>query len=116
MKVWRMEPCPRCKSRFTGEIIPTDILYGNSFERRDKMLLKGHMYKYVSPQEFNSYYRISSVNAFCFSCGYEFIGKVEKFDMKKQDWMKFITENHLLTENLHLPLRKRIAFFLKRRK
>lgn len=97
MKVERMSPCPRCQSTFTGEIMPADGFSDKDmFLRRNKMLKKGRMYKYVNPQDYREYYARNEINAFCFDCGYEFRGEIEVEQVDGDKWTDFINKNHLL--------------------
>lgn len=97
MKVERMSPCPRCQSTFTGEIIPADGFSDKDMLiRRNKMLKKGHMFKYVGPQEYREYYSRNGINGICFDCGYEFRGEIEVEQVENKEWDKFITKNNLL--------------------
>lgn len=97
MKVERMSPCPRCQSTFTGEIMPADGFSDKDmFLRRNKMLKKGHMYKYVNPQDYREYYARNEINAICFDCGYEFRGEIEVEQVEGDKWTDFINKNHLL--------------------
>lgn len=115
MKVERMNPCPRCQSTFTGEILPsTGFSDKDMLIRRNKMLKKGHMYKYVSPQDYREYYARNGINAICFDCGYEFRGEIEVENVENEKWNDFIQKNHLLkSETISYNLFKKFWRFIK---
>lgn len=120
MRLQKMINCPRCNSPKTGQILVRDFPgYRLEVKILYKELKKGHLAKFVFPEDYRFYYKPQGVNAFCSTCGYEFRGVSETVKLSGENLQKY-QEEHGITGELEMiehkmgPLQQ-IAGNIKRR-
>lgn len=112
MKILKIEQCPRCSSSRTGIIEAVNYGgYAGEMKLKKEALRKGYYIKFVSPEDYRTYYRQYDINCFCEDCGYEFSGEIEKVDLKGDKYDEFLKDTKIdkelaSTESQHYSLKK----------
>lgn len=114
MKQHKMSECPRCNSKMTGEILVSSSSTGNDMKMEVRMMNKGRLVHFVSPDDYRSYYKTFGINAFCSECGYEFTGELEQVDLPFEDIEKYREEHGIkLPEEIGFLKRISIKYNIK---
>ena len=93
MKQLKMSECPRCNSKMTGEIMVQSSSVKSDIKTEIRMMNRGRLARFVSPDDYRNYYRPFGINAFCSECGHEFAGELERVNLSFDDIDKYREEH-----------------------
>lgn len=105
MIVKEMSWCPRCSSMKTGRIEIQDGLKKRMNSLQRKANDKGYILRFITPEEYRTYYKQTGANAFCMDCGYEFIGTLSEADYDFQT-----PEDRIIYEDIHGITQMRLTY------